>query len=173
MVQIQMNIITKNTQFWLMKSEPETFSIENLRLAHNRQSWWDGVRNYQARNFMRDQMKKGDLALFYHSNANPSGIHGICQISSEKAIGDFTSWDVSSPYFDPKSIPESPRWFMVQVQWLETFKLPLSLEEIKNHPSLKQMIVAQKGQRLSIQPVLRAHFLWILQNYSKLGAEFS
>lgn len=138
-----------------MKSEPDVFSIDDLKKRKSEP--WDGVRNYQARNYMRDDMKKGNQVLFYHSNANPPGVAGIAEIVRE-GHPDYTSWDPQSKYFDDKSSPQSPRWFMVEVKFIAKFKNFIPLDTIKNHPELSQMRVAQKGARLSVQPVDEKHF---------------
>lgn len=140
---------------WLMKSEPDVYSIVNLKKDSTTE--WEGVRNYQARNFMVKDMKIGDKVLFYHSNANPSGIVGIAQVS-RLAQPDQSSWDKKSVYFDPKSTPQSPRWFCVQVQFKAQFKEILSLEQLRAVPKLKNMAVLKKGQRLSIMPVSDEEF---------------
>ena len=138
-----------------MKSEPTSYSIDDL--ARDKKTFWSGVRNYQARNFMRDQMKKGDLVLFYHSNADPSGIAGLAKICRE-GYPDFTAWDHRDKHFDPTSNPEDPTWFMVDLAFVKKFKKFVSLEDIKKNPKLKAMMVTKKGSRLSVQPVLKTHF---------------
>ena len=144
------------TQFWLMKSEPGNYSIDDLASEKTRTTCWDGVRNYQARNIMRDLMKKGDKALFYHSNAKPSGVVGVVKIVSE-AYPDHTAFDANSKYFDPKSNKDEPRWVMVDVQLVRKFKRLVSLEQIKNTKSLGKMVLLNNS-RLSVQPVTRAEF---------------
>ena len=141
--------------YWLMKSEPSTYSIDDLKKYGH--TYWDGVRNYQARNFMRDRMKKGDLVLFYHSNAEPSGIAGVARIRKE-GYPDFTAWDKKDVHFDPKSTKEKPLWLMVDIEFMEKFSRFISLEDIKAQSKLKDMMVVQKGSRLSVQPVSSAHF---------------
>ena len=141
--------------YWLMKSEPLTYSIEDLK--KEKITFWDGVRNYQARNFMMKDMKQGDIVLFYHSNAKPPGIAGLAEIAS-KAKPDPTAWDKNSLYYDSKSSPENPRWFGVEVKFKQIFPRFISLEELRAQSSLKTMLVLQKGQRLSIQPVKKVHF---------------
>lgn len=136
-------------RFWLMKSEPDVFGIGDLR--RKRRSPWDGVRNYQARNFMRE-MKVGDMVIFYHSNAAPSGAAGLARVSRE-AYPDHTAWDAKSPYFDPRSTREKPLWWMVDVEFVSVFPRFVTLEEIKNRPELSRMMVVRKGSRLSVQPV--------------------
>ena len=140
---------------WLMKSEPNVFSIDDLK--RDGTTHWDGVRNYQARNFLRDGMKIGDKVLFYHSNATPMGVAGVAQIVRE-AYPDPTAFDPTDPHYDPKSKPDAPAWVMVDISFVETFARIVTLEEIKNDPDLAGMIVAQKGSRLSIQPVSEEHF---------------
>lgn len=141
--------------YWLMKSEPDVFSIEDLK--KDKTTLWDGVRNYQARNFMRDKMKKGDLVLFYHSNTKPPGVAGLASVS-KTGIADPTAFDKKSKYFDEKSDPGNPRWICVEVKYKKKFKNYISLEEIKTTKALKDMLVIKKGQRLSIQPVEEKDF---------------
>lgn len=134
---------------WLMKSEPETFGIEDLR--RKGREHWDGVRNYQARNNMM-AMSIGDLAFFYHSSADPSGVAGVCRVVRE-AYPDDTALDPSSTYFDPKATPEKPIWHMVDVEFVEAFPRVVALSELKATPGLESMAVTQRGSRLSITPV--------------------
>lgn len=136
--------------FWLMKSEPEVFSIDDLK-KRSREPW-DGVRNYQARNYLRDQMKKGDLAFFYHSNCNPPGIVGIMEIVRE-GYPDDSAFDPTHPYYDAKSDPSCPRWYRVDVAFKEKFSHIISLERLRHIPQLKNMALLQKGNRLSVMPV--------------------
>ena len=143
--------------YWLMKSEPNVFSIDDLQKAKGQVECWDGVRNYQARNFMRDHMQVGDLAVFYHSNANPSGGAGVVKIASEP-YPDHTQWEKASKYYDPKSSQKSPRWFMVDVAFIEKFSRIVSLAEIKQHRSLQDLLLVKKGNRLSIMPIKERHF---------------
>lgn len=144
-----------------MKSEPDAFSINDLKSRPQKTEHWDGVRNYQARNFMRDQMKKGDLVLFYHSSCKNIGIAGVAKVVKQ-AYPDHTQFDSKSKYYDPKASLDKPRWFMVDVKWVETFKdiIPLSL--LKECKELKKMHLVQKGSRLSIQPVTAQEFNFIL-----------
>ncbi len=142
-------------QYWLMKSEPDVFSFEKLK--SDKSTLWDGVRNYQARNFMRDEMKKGDLVLFYHSNTKPPGIAGLAQIT-KAGVPDPSQFEKNGEYYDPKSTADSPRWICAEVSYKKTFKNYVSLEDLKNKPSLSDMLVVQKGQRLSVQPVSKKHF---------------
>jgi predicted RNA-binding protein with PUA-like domain len=146
------------TRYWLMKSEPDVFSLDDLKNCPKQTEPWNGVRNYQARNFMRDEMKKGDRVLFYHSNTNPPGVVGLATISSEAAYPDPTQFDAKSDYFDAKSSQETPRWLLVDVTYERHFPTYVSLETLKNTPALKDMKVVQRGQRLSIQPVTEAEF---------------
>ena len=117
-------------QYWLMKSEPSVFSIDDLRA--NKTEPWDGVRNYQARNFMRDQMQLEDEILFYHSNCHPPGIAGLAVVA-KTAFPDFTAWDAKSQYYDPKSTPQAPRWVMVEVRFKQKFHHLISLNELKGY----------------------------------------
>jgi predicted RNA-binding protein with PUA-like domain len=143
---------------WLMKSEPEVFGIDDL--ARKGTEHWDGVRNYQARNFMRE-MRPGDRVLFYHSNARPSGIAGIAEVA-KAAYPDFSAWDPASEYFDPKSTPDQPRWFMVDVRFVRKLKRIVTLEELKRHPELGDMPLLRRGNRLSVLPITEAQWEFIL-----------
>jgi len=142
-------------RYWLMKSEPDVFSIDDL--AKKKTSLWDGVRNYQARNFMTQDMKPGDQILFYHSNAEPPGVAGIASVASE-AVPDPAQFDEKSEYFDPKSAKDNPRWHCVKVGFVEKFPRIVALNELKTAPDLKDMLVIKRGQRLSIQPVTKKEF---------------
>jgi predicted RNA-binding protein with PUA-like domain len=135
---------------WLMKTEPDVFGIDDL--AKKKRSGWDGVRNYQARNFMRDSMKTGDLILFYHSTCEVPGIAGIARVSRE-ALPDPTQFDKKSEYYDPKSKAEAPTWMMVEVEFVQKFPQLLPLERLKTEKALAKMPLLQRGQRLSVQPV--------------------
>lgn len=141
--------------YWLMKSEPDVFGIDDLKRV--KKEPWDGVRNYQARNYMRDEMKKGDQVLFYHSNTDVPGVVGIMEVSKE-AFPDYTSWDKKSKYYDPKSSEENPRWFMIEVKYLNKFPRTVSLQEMKDMKPLSEMKILQKGNRLSITPVTKTEF---------------
>jgi predicted RNA-binding protein with PUA-like domain len=152
-------------QYWLMKSEPETFSIDDLKSRPKKTEAWDGVRNYQARNFMRDDMKKGDPILFYHSNCETPGIVGIAEVARE-AYPDHTAQDPKSRYYDPKATSENPRWFMVDVKFVKKFPHTLSLVELKANPALKDMLLVQKGSRLSVMPVKENEWKAILKMVS-------
>ena len=144
-------------QYWLMKSEPDTFSLQDLKERPEQREPWDGVRNYQARNFMRDKMAVGDGVLFYHSNTKPPGIVGLAEVVSE-AYPDPTAFDKKSKYYDEKSDPNNPRWFLVDVAFKEDFKQQVSLEAMKSMPELAEMKVLQKGNRLSITPVSESEY---------------
>ena len=150
------------SKYWLIKSEPSCFSIDDLKQSPNQTSPWDGVRNYQARNFMRDQMQIGDLIFFYHSNCKPPGIVGIAEVSSQ-AYHDFTAWDPSSEHPDPLSTQDKPRWFMVDVRFKEKFKQIVSLDQLKQCPDLADMQLVRKGNRLSVLPVSDNEWTQILQ----------
>jgi len=138
-------------RYWLMKSEPSDVSIDDLAKMPNQSVAWYGVRNYQARNFMRDQMKVGDKVFFYHSNCDAPGIVGLCTVS-KLAYPDATQFDKKHKYFDPKATPENPRWFNVDVKLVKKTRL-LSIKEMREHPELANMRTLQKGNRLSITPV--------------------
>jgi len=144
-------------KYWLMKTEPETYSFDDLKGEKNQSAHWDGVRNYQARNLMRDEMKLGDQVLFYHSNCKIPGVVGVAEVSRE-SYPDFTSWDKDSNYFDPKSSEENPRWFMIDVKWKKAFHRIVSLKELRDVSELEGMKLLQRGQRLSVQPVTEAEF---------------
>ena len=148
-------------KYWLLKSEPDVFSLEDLKNCPNQTEPWDGIRNYQARNLMRDEMKMGDQAFFYHSRQAEPAIVGTVRVVRE-AYPDHTSWDPSSKYFDEKSSPENPRWLMVDVQFESEFSRPVTLKELRSVPELKEMFLLRKGMRLSVQPVTEAEFLLIL-----------
>ena len=146
-------------KFWLMKSEPDVYSIDDLR--RDGIESWEGVRNYQARNFMRD-MAEGELAIFYHSSTTPPGAAGVCRISRE-AYPDDTQFNKKSKYYDPKSKKEDPRWSLVDVEFIEKFDEVVSLQTMKEDPTLEGMRVTQKGSRLSVQPVEKKHFKRVLK----------
>ena len=149
-----------------MKTEPSVYSIDDLK--RDGQACWEGVRNYQARNYMRDAMNVADKVLFYHSNAKPAGIVGVAEIVKE-AYADSYAWDKKSKYYDPKSTPHTPRWFMVDVGYVETFPRIISLEELKAQRELRDMLVVRRGQRLSIQPLEKKHFDHVLQMAKSLS----
>ena len=140
---------------WLMKSEPDVYPFSQL--VADGSTHWDGVRNYQARNFMRDAMKLGDLVLFYHSNTKPPHVAGLARVCKE-GYPDYTSWDSDSIYFDEKSSPENPRWIMVDIEPLKEMQA-VSLADLRINPALEDMALLARGQRLSVQPVSEEHFL--------------
>ncbi len=145
---------TKQLQYWLIKSEADAYSIDDLQ--RDGVTPWDGVRNYQARNYMRDDMRVGDLALYYHSNAKPSGVAGIARVAS-KPYSDATQFDKKSKYYDEKSSTDEPRWVLVDFEFVEKFDEIVGLPDLKANPSLEGMLVLQRGQRLSIMPVEKQH----------------
>lgn len=149
-------------KYWLMKSEPEVFSIDDL-LKH-KTTLWEGVRNYQARNFMMKDMAIGDQVLFYHSNAEPPGIAGLATVS-KISTPDPTQFDKKSEYFDKKSTLEKPIWYCVEVKFSKKFKEVFALSDIKSDKNLKNMLVIQKGSRLSIQPVDKKDFEYIINKF--------
>lgn len=143
------------TRYWLMKVEPEAYTIEAL--ARDGTTSWEGVRNYQARNYMRDDMRVGDRVLFYQSNADPSGVVGVARIA-RAGYPDHYATQKGHPYFDPKSSADSPTWFMVDIGFVEQFPAVVALDDLRQTPGLEQMHVLQKGSRLSVQPVTKAEF---------------
>ncbi|MFG0330272.1 MAG: EVE domain-containing protein [Phycisphaerales bacterium] len=148
----------KAKNYWLLKTEPTSYSIDDLE--RDGRTGWDGVRNYQARNLMRDDMRAGDLALIYHSSADPAGVVGVATIV-ETAIPDPTQFDPESKYFDEKSSREDPRWIMVSIAFVEKFKRTVALSELKEQAELDGMLVTKRGQRLSVQPVDKKHFEFV------------
>ena len=141
--------------YWLMKSEPGAWSWDDQ--VKDGVAEWDGVRNYQARNMMRDVMKIGDLVLFYHSNCKPPHVAGVARICKE-GYPDHTSWDATSNYHDPKSTPESPRWFMVDIEPVIELPNTVPLQSVRDNPACENMLLIRRGQRLSIQPVENTDF---------------
>ncbi len=139
-------------RYWLFKSEPTAYSFADLLNEPDRTAEWDGVRNYQVRNFMRDDMKVGDGVLFYHSSAKPLAVIGTARIVSE-AYADSTAWDPADKHYDPKSTPDNSIWLMVDIQAEKEFARPVTLDEIKQSPKLQDMLLVRRGMRLSIQPV--------------------
>jgi predicted RNA-binding protein with PUA-like domain len=152
---------------WLIKSEPDVFSIRDLAKAKRQTTHWEGVRNYQARNFLR-AMQVGDLALYYHSNATPSAVAGIVEIV-RTAYPDPTAWDESSDYHDPKASPENPIWSMVDVKLVEIFPREIPLDELRGVKALAGMELLRRGSRLSVQPVTAAQFRTIQKLGGKIG----
>ena len=148
-------------QYWLMKSEPDTFGIDDLMARPKKTEPWDGVRNYQARNMMRDQMQVGDLAFFYHSNCNEPGIVGIMEIV-KAGYPDVTAQDPDSKYHDPKATADNPRWYRVDVKFVKKFARTVTLDTLKQQPPLDGMAVLARGNRLSITPVTKQQWDFIL-----------
>lgn len=149
-------------KYWLMKSEPDAFSIDDLQQRPGQTEHWDGVRNYQARNMMRDQMKIGDQVFFYHSNCALPAIVGIAEVVKE-SYPDFTAFDPNNKHFDPKSKPDKPTWFMVDVRFVRKLRRPISLQEIKRQPQLSELALVKRGNRLSIMPVTEQQWETILE----------
>lgn len=148
--------------YWLIKSEPDSFNIDDLKSAPGKKSHWDGVRNYQARNSMRDDMRKGDLVFFYHSNCETPGIVGIAEVASG-AYPDHTAFDPTDHHFDAKSDPEHPRWVMVDMRYKRKTKRLISLAELKQHEKqLEGFALIRRGNRLSVLPVSKKHWEFIL-----------
>jgi predicted RNA-binding protein with PUA-like domain len=148
--------------YWLMKSEPDVFGIDHLKSRPRKTEHWDGVRNYQARNMMRDEMKKGDLVFFYHSNCAEPGIVGIMKVVRE-GYPDHTAFDPQQKYYDPKSDPDNPRWDMVDVQYQRETRRVITLAELKQHKELQDCPLVRKGNRLSIMPITPQQWELILQ----------
>jgi predicted RNA-binding protein with PUA-like domain len=142
-------------RYWLMKVEPSAYSIDDL--ARDGSTSWEGVRNYQARNFIRDEMQVGDGVLFYASNADPSGVTGLAEIA-RAAYPDAYAWKKGHTYFDAASTPEKPLWYSVDIRFVERFPRIVSLDTLKSTPGLEDMVVTKKGSRLSIQPVTKREF---------------
>ena len=147
--------------YWLMKSEPDVFGIQDLYQRPNQTEPWDGVRNYQARNMIRDAMKLGDQVFFYHSNCDEPGIVGIMEIAKE-GYPDHTAFDPDDHHFDPKSDPANPRWIMVDVKFVRQFSRTIGLKELKARPELVSMAVVRPGNRLSVMPVSAEEWAFIL-----------
>jgi predicted RNA-binding protein with PUA-like domain len=147
--------------YWLMKSEPETFGIDDLKKRPKQTEPWDGVRNYQARNTLRDRMKVGDQAFFYHSSCDTPGIVGIMEIV-QAGYPDSSAFDPEDPHFDPKSDPKNPRWYRVDVRFVRQFKHIITLAELKSHCALAELPLVQRGSRLSVMPVTPQQWKFIL-----------
>jgi len=147
--------------YWLIKSEPTVYSIDDLR--QDKKTSWTGIRNYQARNFIRDQMKKGDLCLFYHSSSEVKGIFGIAKVASNPHA-DLSAFNKKDSHYDPKSTKENPIWYAVDVQFVKKFKKPITLGELKLGMELDGMMVRNKGARLSVLPVSEKHYNIIEEN---------
>ena len=149
-------------QYWLFKTEPDAFGIDDLASRANQTEHWDGIRNYQARNFLRDQVKLGDKVFIYHSSCKDVGIAGLAQVTQE-AYPDHTQFDPESHYYDPKSTIDHPRWVMVDVKFIEKFSTILPLKKIKTMPEISEVGLVKKGHRLSIMPVNEYEFSALLQ----------
>ncbi len=145
----------RQKRYWLMKSEPSAYSIDDLE--RDGKTYWDGVRNYQARNFMRDEMKIGDKVIFYHSNTEPPSAVGIAEVVKE-SYPDFSAFDPSDKHFDPKSKEEKPTWFMVDIKFVKKFKNIVPLQAMKENPKLQEMKLVQRGNRLSVMPITKEEF---------------
>lgn len=150
--------------YWLLKSEPDEFSFADLFAQNQRKTHWDGVRNYQARNMLRDDFRKGDLAFYYHSNCAEPGIVGIAEVVRE-SYPDHTAFDPEDPHFDPKSDPDNPRWFMVDVRYKRKLKRIITLKELRNYADsgLSGLALLRRGNRLSVMPVSNSHWNFILK----------
>jgi predicted RNA-binding protein with PUA-like domain len=153
-------------QHWLLKTEPSTYSIDDLVGEPDQTTCWEGVRNYQARNLLRDEIKRGDRVLFYHSACKEPAVVGTAVVS-RSAYPDPYAFDGSSSYYDPKSDPANPTWFQVDIRLQERFSTPVTLAELRKSPALKGMVLLQKGSRLSVQPVTKAQFDTILRLANK------
>ena len=152
-------------KYWLMKSEPSVYSLQDLKKSGK--DLWDGVRNYQARNFMMKDMRVGDEVLFYHSNAKPPGLAGLARISKQ-AQPDPTAFDPKSKYYDPKSQTDKPRWFCVEVAFKSIFKRFLPIQELRQEKALSKMLLLRKGQRLSVMPVTKEEYMCVLKMSKKV-----
>jgi predicted RNA-binding protein with PUA-like domain len=142
-------------KYWLVKSEPNVFSIDDLK--KNKKTHWDGVRNYQARNFMKNEMKAGDKVLFYHSNAEPTAVTGIAEVIKE-GYADHTQFNPDDKHYFPSADLQNPVWFMIDIKFLKKFKTPVTLQAIKQNAKLKKMRLIQRGNRLSVMPVEKSEF---------------
>ncbi|MBT8379500.1 MAG: EVE domain-containing protein [Ignavibacteria bacterium] len=149
-------------KYWLFKSEPGDFSWDDLKKRKNKTTYWDGVRNYQARNFLRDEIKRGDGVLFYHSNADPLAVMGLCEVVKE-GYPDHTQFDSDNKHFDPKSDEENQTWFMVDIKLKKELKNPVALIAMKSNPKLKDLKLIQRGNRLSVLPVTKKEWDEILK----------
>jgi predicted RNA-binding protein with PUA-like domain len=154
--------MAKEQKFWLVKTEPESFSIQHLAKQPKQTTCWSGVRNYQARNFMRDEMKLGDRVLVYHSSTDEPAVVGTATIARE-SYPDQTAWDKKDDHYDAASTQENPRWFMVDIKFEQIFGAPLPLAKLRGLAALKNMELLRKGSRLSVQPVRKSEFEAILK----------
>lgn len=161
--------MARAVNYWLMKTEPESYSIHNLAAEPDKTTFWDGVRNYQARNFMRS-MKVGDRVLFYHSNANPPAVAGTAVVCRE-AYPDFTQFDPKQKHYDPDSSHDDPRWDMVDIRLESVFNVPVPLDVLRGRKDLEGMELLRRGSRLSVQPVSREHFEIVLSIAKALAAD--
>jgi len=153
---------SRTPRYWLAKSEPSTFSWDDLWKSKGRRTCWDGIRNYQVRNFIRDDVKKGDLVLFYHSNAKPPGVAGVAEVVKE-AYPDHTQFDPADAHYDAKSDPDDPRWLMFDLKAKKKLANFVSLAELKENGRLKKMLLLQRGQRLSFMPVTKGEWKEVLR----------
>lgn len=144
-------------QYWLVKTEPDSFSIDDLAASPNQTTFWSGVRNYQARNFLRDQIKLGDRVLFYHSSTDPPAVVGVAEVVRE-GYPDHTAWDKKDSHYDAGSPQDKPRWYMVDIKLVKKFATPLELGALRSVAALKNMELLRKGSRLSVQPVTKAEY---------------
>jgi predicted RNA-binding protein with PUA-like domain len=151
-------------QYWLFKSEPDEYSIDHLK--QDKKCLWEGVRNYQARNIMRDDCQKGDLILYYHSSTKHTGVYGLAEVS-KTGLPDPSQFNKKSNYYDEKATPDKPRWICVEVKFKEKFKTPVLREALKENKKLQEMMLLKKGSRLSIQPVTKKEFDEILRMSKK------
>ena len=151
-------------KYWLLKTEPDCFSIDDLASQKQQTTYWDGVRNYQARNFMRDEMSVGDRVLFYHSSCDPPGIAGICEIV-RAAYPDHTAFDLSNPHFDPRSKRDDPAWMMVDIRLKSKFAQLIPLDQLRTIRGLEKMELLRRGSRLSVQPVTKKEFELIVKQF--------
>lgn len=148
-------------RYWLFKTEPETFSVDDLASQPNSEEVWDGIRNYQARNLLRDDIRFGDRVFIYHSRTSEPAVVGVARVTSRQPFPDPLQFDADSAYYDPKSPKEDPRWVSVKVKLMKKLPNPVTLKTIKDDPELEGIVVGKRGMRLSIQPVDEAHFLHI------------
>lgn len=146
--------------YWLMKTEPSVYGIDDLASQKDQTDHWDGIRNYQVRNMMRDDMKVGDAVFIYHSNCKEPGIVGLAKIVKE-AYTDFTAFDSKSKYYDPKSDPDNPRWLMVDIKLQRKFKRTIGLNELRQHSALEEMLILRRGNRLSVTPLTKQQWEYI------------